>query len=321
MTIKVCLIGCGEHSAETILPVLRANPLCELVAVCDPVPANLQRLGPTLRGVNTYSDACSLIDSEDVQAAFLVAPPQTHFQVGRAVLEQGLHLFVEKPPAVSTAELAQLTELAERKGVVTAVGHNLRHSAAWLAAKAFADEHHLGFPASLHIAYHASRPYGNRWGLASVLQSMLLTHAVHVADLLVALADTWQVVSAQYRETKEGRSSLSTLLSLPKLATGSFGVTTCAAGFDFHAQFSYAGGAHLSISGLRQVQLFLNDGTKKYGLFWSAKALDSGYVTAGYATEVLQFLQAIQTSGRARPDFRESLNTYRILDAITAAVR
>ncbi len=74
----------------------------------------------------------------------LATPVSTHFPLGRAVLEAGKHLFVEKPLASSTAECLELIELAQRRGLVLMPGHTFLYSPPVVAIRNLIESGELG---------------------------------------------------------------------------------------------------------------------------------------------------------------------------------
>jgi predicted dehydrogenase len=64
-----------------------------------------------------------LLTSTDVDAIAIVTPITHHFPLAKKALENGKHIFVEKPFTASTAEAEVLIELAERKNLRIMVDH------------------------------------------------------------------------------------------------------------------------------------------------------------------------------------------------------
>jgi predicted dehydrogenase len=61
--------------------------------------------------------------AEQIDAASIATPTNTHFEIGRELLGRGKHLLVEKPIADNTAHASELAELAASRGLVLQVGH------------------------------------------------------------------------------------------------------------------------------------------------------------------------------------------------------
>jgi predicted dehydrogenase len=61
--------------------------------------------------------------ADQIDAASIATPTNTHFEIGRELLSLGKHLLVEKPIADNTAHASELAELAASRGLVLQVGH------------------------------------------------------------------------------------------------------------------------------------------------------------------------------------------------------
>jgi predicted dehydrogenase len=110
----------------------------------------------------------------------------------KAALEKGLHVFCEKPLTLSSAESAELTELASRKGLRTQVGYHNRFVAAFGEARRLLDHGAIG--EVTHVLAEAYgpvvlRPQGSTWrSRRSEGGGCLYDYAAHPLDLL-----TWYV--------------------------------------------------------------------------------------------------------------------------------
>ena len=64
-----------------------------------------------------------MLTSPDIDAVAVVTPVWTHFELAKAALQNGKHVFVEKPFTCTTAQAEELIELAERKNLKIMVDH------------------------------------------------------------------------------------------------------------------------------------------------------------------------------------------------------
>ncbi len=83
--------------------------------------------------------ACSTYDEllSSVEALTIATPTSTHHDVAKKALQQGKHVFIEKPITQTTAEADALIHLAKEKGVLIQVGHIERFNAAILALEKY----------------------------------------------------------------------------------------------------------------------------------------------------------------------------------------
>ncbi len=128
---RAMVVGAGYFGRFHALHYAK-NPHVELVAVVD---ADAQRAAEVAEEVGAvpYTDIAELAGKVDV--ASLAVPTSLHFQVARRLLDMGIHLLIEKPITSVVEEAETLVQLAADKGLVLAVDHVERFSAAYEVLK------------------------------------------------------------------------------------------------------------------------------------------------------------------------------------------
>ena len=94
-----------------------------MAALCDKNPAALQKARRVYPGLHTTTDACEVLTSPDIDAVAIVTPVWTHFELAKTALENGKHVFVEKPFTSTSQQAEELVELADRKNLRIMVDH------------------------------------------------------------------------------------------------------------------------------------------------------------------------------------------------------
>ncbi|MFZ3340871.1 MAG: Gfo/Idh/MocA family oxidoreductase [Terriglobales bacterium] len=95
----------------------------KVVAVSDKSPAALKRVAKSYPHVTVSPDSADLISSPDIDAIAVVTPVWTHYELTKAALENGKHVFVEKPFTSNAAQAEELINLAARKNLKIMVDH------------------------------------------------------------------------------------------------------------------------------------------------------------------------------------------------------
>jgi predicted dehydrogenase len=85
-----------------------------------------------------------LLTATDIDAIAVVTPVWTHFELAKKALENGKHVFVEKPFTSSTAQAEELIELAERKNLKVMVDHTFLFTGAVRKIRGLIDDGTLG---------------------------------------------------------------------------------------------------------------------------------------------------------------------------------
>jgi predicted dehydrogenase len=127
--VRVGVIGYG-YWGPNIVRNLSGLDGCELMAVCDKSASALKRASKAYPGVQMTTDAADILRSPDIDAVAVVTPVWTHFELAKAALENGKHVFVEKPFTSSAAQAEELIELADRKNLQIMVDHTFLFSGA-----------------------------------------------------------------------------------------------------------------------------------------------------------------------------------------------
>jgi predicted dehydrogenase len=115
-----------------------------VVAICDKSPASLKRVAKAYPHLRVLSDSHELISSPDIDAVAVVTPVWTHYELAKAALEQGKHVFVEKPFTSNSAQAEELIELADRKNLKIMVDHTFLFTGAVKKIGQLLDEGALG---------------------------------------------------------------------------------------------------------------------------------------------------------------------------------
>lgn len=311
---ELLVVGCGEHTTETLLPAIASLGRARITGVCDKEHDRARSLGRRFNVKQRGSDMHRMIDDLHPDAVILAGPPGMHTDGALHALDAGSHVLVEKPPAGSTPDLKKMAAAAEATGLTGMVAHNLRHTATW---RQMIERTRLDQPASIVVTYHSSGPTGGRWGL-NPLDSFLLTHAVHVFDLLNAALGPPSETSHEIHDAGNGRFSLTTQWHSATGVVGIAVVSTCAPRLDWRVQLSTRGGVLANISSPRDLVI---QGPKTGDAWsagrretWNARTLDSGYEAAGYGAELDHFLDCINGSEAPAPSFTEELAVFRALD-------
>jgi predicted dehydrogenase len=123
------LIGYG-YWGPNIARNLTSLKGVHLRAIADISPVALKRANDAYPGVKITSDPSELISSTEIDAVAVVSPVWTHFELAKASLENGKHVFVEKPFTSNSAQAEELIDLAQKKNLKIMVDHTFLFTAA-----------------------------------------------------------------------------------------------------------------------------------------------------------------------------------------------
>ena len=125
--VRVALIGAGGMANRVHYPSLASFDDVELVGLCDLDAEKLTATAEKFHIENTFSDYREMLERTKPDAAYALMPPHVLFDVAMDVMQAGCHLFIEKPPGITTFQAQCLGRMAEQKGLVTGVGFQRRY--------------------------------------------------------------------------------------------------------------------------------------------------------------------------------------------------
>src|SRR5438094_634840 len=118
--LRVAYLGCGGHSFRNVLPCFQYAP-ADLVAVCDLQEARAAAFARQFGARRSYTDYVAMLAEERPEAVFIVTGYDrggrpTYPQLAEQALRAGTHVWIEKPPAASAAEIRALMEVERETG-------------------------------------------------------------------------------------------------------------------------------------------------------------------------------------------------------------
>jgi len=141
--LKLGVVGCG-YWGPNVVRNFAIQPDCHVVAICDKNPKVVSQVSSRFPSVNVTSDENNVMRSTEIDAMAIVTPVSTHYALAKRALENGKHVFVEKPFTATTAQAEELIELADRKNLQIMVDHTFLFTGAVRKIKELVDGGALG---------------------------------------------------------------------------------------------------------------------------------------------------------------------------------
>jgi len=121
--LKVAIVGCGKIADAHASQIQRIGG-AGIVAVCDTEPLMAKQLAERFQVPKQYGDLGEMLRGSRPDVVHLTTPPESHFKLTAMCLEQGCHVYVEKPFTLNYATAQQLIAMAEEKGLKVTAGHD-----------------------------------------------------------------------------------------------------------------------------------------------------------------------------------------------------
>src|SRR5689334_4989623 len=141
--IRIGVIGYG-YWGPRIVRNFHGVEGAEVSVVCDKSLASLKRAKHDYPHINVTTDLCDVLASPEIDAVAVVTPVWTHFELAKAALENGKHVFVEKPFTSTAAQARELIDLAEQRNLQIMVDHTFLFTGAVKKIKQLVDQGALG---------------------------------------------------------------------------------------------------------------------------------------------------------------------------------
>ncbi len=129
--LKVGVLGAG-HLGKIHLRLLNQSDKYELIGFYDPVEQNAKKVEVEF-GYKAFNTIEKLIQAVDV--IDIVTPTLSHFECAKEAIENGKHVFIEKPITKTVEEAEAIIQLTQKHGVKGQVGHVERFNPAFTAVK------------------------------------------------------------------------------------------------------------------------------------------------------------------------------------------
>ncbi len=180
--IGIAFVGAGLVS-EMHGRGVSSNSQARLVGVYDSNPRNANAIAKKFGGVVFRSLEQLLADSR-VNAVHVLTPPEQHTRVALACLKAGKHVLVEKPVALTVAEITRLDAAARKSGCVCMPAHNYIYMPSIRRAKQLIENGKLGKIAALWIIYNVFTPENIAARYGGVMRAVCTHHAYSLLHLL-----------------------------------------------------------------------------------------------------------------------------------------
>jgi len=321
-TVRIGFIGAGNHSTQALYPNFALIDGCRLVAACDLQRERVQRVADAY-GLTPFTDIATMLDSVELDAVCVCGMPDLHHEGALAALARKLPVFIEKPPAPTLAQSAELVRAAEAAGSFGMVGFMKRFAPANVVTKEYVDSPAFGGLATI-LLIHGAGPYDD-------MRRMLMFNGIHPIDVGRFLAGDVASVFAHAHVSPTGVQALCAAFRFASGAVGQLNMNSGATWSDCYEQTYVAGRAcQISIIGSREVEVMTpngrfarGEGMETYG--WSNRYYVSGnmsgwsaggHYTRGYYGELQHFVRAVRGEVQPKATLGDGLEAMRIIDAI-----
>lgn len=177
---RIGLVGCGLFG-ESHLQAFRAVRTAEIAAVFDTDPDRVRKIAAEFKIPKIAESLEEICSDPTLQAIDVVTPEQTHLEPVTLALQNGKHVFVEKPLALDLDHCARMISAAEQAGRALMVGQILRFETKYAMVRDEIAAGRLGKIVSMHARRNRPKTLLPRYGRTHPA----LENCIHDIDLML----------------------------------------------------------------------------------------------------------------------------------------
>lgn len=204
--IRVGLVGFGLAGRVFHAPLISSVEGLELAAIVERSSNSAAERYP---GITTYRTVDELLADASIKLVVVATPNASHFPIAMQALEAAKNVVVDKPVALTSAEIRELTELAGGIGLHLFPFHNRRFDNDFQTLCKVLNEHHVGRNVHLDSNLDRWRPGQTRrpWKEDADQGGLLFDIGTHLVDQSLVLFGLPGSVGAETRRERDGDGS------------------------------------------------------------------------------------------------------------------
>ncbi|WP_208560718.1 Gfo/Idh/MocA family protein [Marinilactibacillus kalidii] len=294
--MRIGIIGLGDIAQKAYLPVLSEKEGIELI-LCTRNQNVLKKLANTYR-LTEYVQTVDELIKLKVDAVFVSTTTTAHFDIAKKLLEQGIHVYIDKPISMDFNETKQIVQLAEEKKLVAMVGFNRRFAPMIAALK---DQG----KADLILIQK------NRYNLPGDKRQVVVEDFIHVVDTMrFLMGDKATELQVRYLE-KEGQLH-NVMIQLASDDCTAIGIMNRDNGTTEEIIEYMTAGNKLVVSNFVETTQFQHDTETVKGFGdWEPTLMKRGFYQM-----VDHFISCVQEHKMPNPSISDSLITHQICEEI-----
>jgi virulence factor len=297
----LAVIGLGGIAEKAYMPVLAYRQGIDLLLA--------SRSAETVQSYQEkYRVARGTTDLEEVvrqrpQAAFVLSPSPTHYDILRRLLEGGIDVFVEKPATLQADQTEALCRLAEARRRIFMVGFNRRYASLHRQAKEIWGSRRVGIAL---FEKHRQRPFHPS------LRSQLYDDTIHQIDTLRYYCGEGQAVTTMHQM---GEGQVLGAIGTVAFNSGGFAqVVTCLRAGRWSEHYSLHGdGLTMEIDAFLRLRVRSGEEEQAWEETY-ASAWKTTLAARGFEAQIDHFFECIDSRQEPQTSGWDSVKTQRLLE-------
>jgi predicted dehydrogenase len=321
--IRVGILGSGFMGRTHAMNLSRIEGV-SVRALCARDTAAARETSAVCTGgvAAVFESFTEMLDAVPLDALFVCIPPHAHEGQVEEAARRGIHVFLEKPIALTRARGRSMTAAVEKAGVVSQVGYHCRFGTAVELLKAMIESGGAGRPTLLQGRYYCNSLHADWWRDRERGGGQVLEQAIHLYDLAAHFLGVPATASGQMANLCHADvpdyTVEDTSVSAVRFASGALaGIagSNCAVPMAWEMAFTVVCGRVTAFFTSPNNAVFVKTG----GTEPQSERVDAE--TDLYVREARDFFSAIRGNGRTRCPIREGLVSLELVLAVTESAR
>ncbi len=311
--LKAGVVGLGSISQRFILPNLDQWEDVQIEAICDVEEYNI-KINSARYGIkNCFFNVEDMLESVKPDVVFIAVPPQYTFDVARKVLEEGIPVYIEKPPGITYKESLALKNMALNSNTPCMVAFNRRFMPMVGEIKKLLQDLPPIWQVSMEFNKYEPLDFIKRFNTTPLTATV-----IHGLDLLRCMAGDIEVVQSLQRS--DDSHFPNGYLGLLKFKNGAYGTLNChwLAGGRVERYSFHGHGYSIYLSPPDECLFYRDDSCRKIEMpgetLGGIGAGELHGFSMGFAGEIRHFLDAVLLNKPIESDIVSAVETMRFVD-------
>jgi len=192
--LNAAFVG-GGYMSQTHAKNLLKFPYITLTAVCETSLENCTAIKEIAPNIATYTDFDQMLAAENIDILYICIPPFAHTGQVEKAAAKGIHLFLEKPIAITVEHGISMTDAVKKANVVTHVGYHMRYSKPAQELKKLVSSGKAGKPVLFHGSWECNSLHSPWWMHKDKCGGQVFEQVIHLYDMAVNFLGECETVS------------------------------------------------------------------------------------------------------------------------------
>ncbi|HJS18082.1 MAG TPA: Gfo/Idh/MocA family oxidoreductase [Anaerolineales bacterium] len=184
--LRTAILGCGNFANRHALNLIASGEEIELAAFCDHHDWNARKFSEKYTGGKglIFTDHHEMFEKGNLDLVVICLSPFAHSNEVELAAQNGIHIFIEKPIALTSEHAWHMVEAAEKASIKTQVGFMFRFGAAVERLKELITVGESGPAGLMSARYFCNSLHAPWWRDKSKSGGQLVEQVIHMVDLM-----------------------------------------------------------------------------------------------------------------------------------------